>query len=149
MKVLVQILICLFFPMLLLAQSPSSEAPLSMSWEENQQWLLTIKTQEKPLQWKMITDRYFKNRTIKTDETSSLYTPLLIINGLLISITESTNEDTKNKLLTLLTEDKIGEIKVIEKQPENLYIEKPFTGFILISVNDKKTSRTLKKIKTD
>ena len=97
----------------------------------------------------MITDRYFKNRTIKTDETSSLYTPLLIINGLLISITESTNEDTKNKLLTLLTEDKIGEIKVIEKQPENLYIEKQFTGFILISVNDKKTSRTLKKIKTD
>jgi hypothetical protein len=149
MKIIVQILGYIFFPVLLFAQLPSLEASLSMSWEQNQQWLLTLKTQEKPLQWKMITARYFKNRTIRTDETPSLYTPLLIINGLLMSITESTSEDTKNKLLTLLTEDKIDEIMIIEKQPEDLYIEKPFTGFILISVNDKKTSRTLKKIKTD
>jgi hypothetical protein len=149
MKITTQIFSYFFFPMLLLAQLPSSKCPFSMSWEQNQQWLMALKAQEKHLQWKMITQRYFQSNVTAVDETKQKVTPVLIVNGLPIFITDSTSLEVKHKLLSLLTEDKIADIRVLEKLPEALYIEKQFTGLIVATLNDKRASKALKKIRVN
>jgi hypothetical protein len=45
-----------------------------------------------------------------------------------------------------LTVENVG-IQIIEKEPEGLYVNRAFTGIVLIVITDKKTSRQFRKLK--
>lgn len=119
-----------------------------MSDTSNQKWLTELKGQEASLQWKMISDRYFGNVVASSKGgNSKQIAPVLIIDGIAIDIGDKTNAETKTKLRSLLTEDKIASVQVIDKEPDGVYINKAFTGIVLVRTNDKKISKTLSKIK--
>ena len=112
----------------------------------NKTWLKNLKSLDKTNQWKMIRDKYFiatNDRNVTQDD------PLLIIDGIPLPITDSLTEKSRAKLTSLLTEDKIGDIKIIDQEPEGVYINKAFTGLILITLNDKKTSKKVRKLKLE
>jgi hypothetical protein len=148
MKVLVPILVSILFSQPLLGQQLPTEQ-LFMSDTTNQKWLTELKAQQIPLQWKMVSDRYFANVDLLSNkgDNSKLTAPVLIIDGIAINITDKTNAETKTKLRSLLAEEKIASVQVIDKELDGLYINKAFTGIILVRTNDKKNSKTLLKIK--
>jgi hypothetical protein len=39
------------------------------------------------------------------------------------------------------------DLKVVEKEPEGLYVNKAFTGIILIVITDKKTGKKFKRLR--
>ena len=147
MKVLVSILVSLLFSQSLFGQQLSAEQ-LFVTDTANQKWLTELKAQEMPLQWKMIANRYFGNIDASSKgDNSKQNAPVLIIDGIAIDITDRTSFETKTKWRSLLTEDKIASVQVIDREPDGLYINKAFTGIVLVRTNDKKISKTLSKIK--
>ncbi|ADY50622.1 hypothetical protein Pedsa_0033 [Pseudopedobacter saltans DSM 12145] len=61
--------------------------------------------------------------------------PIVLANGIVIN--ELTNIKLKNLLANRLTPEKV-QITILEKAPEGLYINKRWTGVIVLTINNKK-----------
>lgn len=119
---------------------------LKMTEEKNQIWLTTLRSQDKSEQLSMVKERFFVPQPAKYDLSERvLVVPVLVIDG--IAITDNLSDSSREQLFQLLTEEAVKEIAVLDEQPEELYIEKRWTGLIVVVLSDKKVSRKLKKIK--
>lgn len=112
-----------------------------MTSEQNKEWLEKVKNANKELQFRLVKERLFESRTISSQE-GNLDAPMMIIDGVPI-----VNNNAQKEFLSTEFTAEIVEIKVLDKDPENLYIEKRFTGIILITIKDKKLSKKFKRLK--
>ncbi|TLX72842.1 hypothetical protein E9993_17020 [Labilibacter sediminis] len=118
---------------------------LYMAHEENKLWLKKVKEAEKNIQWEFISSRFFTPNEVEVNlEKNLIAAPLLIIDG--IPMNMEVKRDKLKKIANLLSIDKVEEIKIIAEEPEELYINKAFTGIILVVLNDKKISKKYKRI---
>ncbi|WP_345164872.1 hypothetical protein [Nibribacter koreensis] len=108
--------------------------------EQNSQWLAALKGLEQGEQWVMIKERLLQNRG---SSSAKIITPLLIIDGVVIPIDSSTF--TYTQLASTLTEDKIKQITVVDKELSNTLFHRPFTSWIIINLKDRKTSKEFHK----
>lgn len=121
-------------------ESPSNS--FLMTHSDNENWLTLVKGVE--LSEKLTT---IQNRLLLKNENTDAgkVAPLFIINGILIS--DTSNQSNRKRLATFLAENKIDVITIIDILPDQLYVERPFTGMILIKLNDRKAKKNLKKLK--
>jgi hypothetical protein len=121
---------------------------LKMTEEKNQEWLKTLKSQGKSEQLSMVKERFFVPRPAENDLSERvLLIPVLVVNG--IAITDKLSDNSREQLFHLLTEKSVKEIAVLDEQPEELYIDRRWSGIIAVVLRDKKASRKLQKIKIE
>jgi len=146
MKQLLLALLFCFSTGLLYGQNVSSETPLMMPYEQNQEWLTTLKSIDKDEQWSMIDERLFDFGAVdENSDKEELYVPFLIIDGIVPHVA-SLSRSTRNKVRDIIGYDGIKEILVVDKEPDGFYANKVFTGIILITLNNRKTSKKLLKL---
>ena len=114
-----------------------------MTSERNMDWLRKVSNANKDLQVRLVKGRLFENRQ-SLDPVDRLDAPSLIIDGILID--DNIDKKQRDFFETHLTAETIN-IRVVDKEPEGLYINKEFTGIVLIEIKDKKTSRQFRKLK--
>lgn len=147
MKQLILILFFCFSAASASGQAHPASTSLMLPEKQNQQWLTTLRYQDKRGQWSMIRERFFRQKPANKDAgEKQLFAPILVIDGILLPITNNLSSKSRDLLLTLLTEDKIKEIAVLDEQPEELFSNKRFTGIIAVVLSDKRTSKKLQKI---
>lgn len=113
-----------------------------MTNEQNKDWLIKVSHADKDLQFRLIKGRLIENRQ-PLNLTGNVAVPVLIIDG--IPMEDSISEKQKAFLNTLTVEN--VDIKIVEKEPEGLYINKAFTGMVLIIIANKKTSKKFRRLK--
>jgi hypothetical protein len=137
-------LVRLFF-LLTLSTCAFGQTGLSygMATDENWDWLTRLKTSDKESQWNLVKNRLVEKRQT-LDPKDKLDVPVLIVDG--IPIADNIDKRQREFLVTQLTAEMV-DIQVMEKEPEGLYINKAFTGIVLLTITDKKTSRKFKKLR--
>ena len=123
--------------------------PLFMSFENNRQWLESLKaTAGKAAQWQMIDERFFnKTADMAVQGGDREYCPLLIIDGIPYETDKTMTDEVRKEIRKLINAEKVGSIAIVDKEPEGSYPNRAFSGFILITLKDKKTRKQLKKKK--
>jgi hypothetical protein len=113
--------------------------------DQNENWLTTTKSFDKWRQWTAIKQRFFLavNCNIPTD--SIQYSPMIIINGVLLNIPIMLTDKDSRRVLRLLHEDAIEQIDILDKLSEEWIFCKPFSGVIILAV-DKKSAMKLFKL---
>ena len=117
-----------------------------MSFTQNQAWLKATKALDKARRWKEIKERFFftDNRNIVHD--SIQYSPLVVINGIPLSIPDSLTKKDEMEILGVLNLRAIKRIEIVDRQPDAWIFHKPFSGIVVLSV-DKTTNKKLAKLK--
>ncbi len=114
-----------------------------MTSEQNRDWLANLGSAGKDLQLSLVKSRLIEN--IQTlNQADRLEVPVLVIDGIPIEVNISDGQ--KEFLKSQLTVDKV-EIIVVAKEPEGLYVNKAFTGVVLVTITDKKTSRKFRRLR--
>jgi hypothetical protein len=121
----------------------NADTSYGMMAEQNKDWLTRVSNADKDLQLALVKGRLIENRQT-LNPTDKLDVPVLIIDG--IPITDNISDRQREFLKTQLTAEAV-DIKVVEKEPEGLYINKGFSGIILIVITDKKTSKKFRRLK--
>jgi hypothetical protein len=119
------------------------EVSYGMTSGENLDWLGRLKTSDKESKLNLVKNRLVQKRQT-LDPNEKLDVPMLVIDGVFIE--DSLDKREKEFLINELTADMV-DIQVLEKEPEGLYIEKAFTGIVLLTITDKKASKKFKKLK--
>jgi hypothetical protein len=114
-----------------------------MTSEQNKDWLVRVRNADKDLQLILVKGRLFGNRQT-SNPINKLDVPMLIIDG--VPIEDNIDERQKEFLNTQLIKDNV-DIQIIEKEPEGVYINKGFTGIVLIVITDKRVSKKFKRLK--
>jgi hypothetical protein len=141
-------IILTFFFCFTIASLFGQATSLKMTEEKNQEWLKTLKSQGKSEQLSMVKERFFVPRPAENDLSERvLLIPVLVVNG--IAITDKLSDNSREQLFHLLTEKSVKEIAVLDEQPEELYIDRRWSGIIAVVLRDKKASRKLQKIKIE
>lgn len=141
MKRLFQFLILLTLSTSGLSQT-KTDTTYGMTSEQNKEWLSKVINADKDLQIRLVKSRLIENRET-LNQTDSLDIPVLIVDG--IPIKENINDRQREFLKSQMTVDKV-DIKVVEKEPEGLYVNKAFKGIVLIEITDKKTSKKFRRL---
>lgn len=116
---------------------------LGMPPEENQTWMSNLKHSEKEQQLASIQKRFFKpTRPIVNKKNDDV--PVLVVDG--VPISPDMNNPLRRFLAFQLNADDT-EIAVLDKEPEGLYVNKRWTGLILLSITNKKTRKRMFKQK--
>ena len=115
-----------------------SSSPYGMTAEQNSAWLNKIINSAKDQQLTLIQERFFRQKEYKKTENDDI--PLILMNGIVVN--ELMNQKLKSFLAHQLTADKVG-IVIMEKEPEQLYVNKRWTGLVILTVEDKRTIRKL------
>jgi hypothetical protein len=140
MKVLVQ----LFFLLSLSIYSRGqTDVSYGMTSVNNAEWLTKLKTSDKESKLNLVKERLVQNRRI-LDPNDKLDVPVLIIDGIFIA--DRIDRRTSEFLINELTAEMV-DIQVLEKEPEGVYINKAFTGIVLLTITDRKASKKFKKLK--
>lgn len=109
-----------------------------MTTEQNKAWLTELKMADKENQLTLIQNRFFRQHTFEKSDNDDI--PVLVVDG--IPISEQMDTKLKDFLAYKLTADKV-QIEVLDKEPEQLYVNKRWTGLILLNITDKKTRRKM------
>lgn len=109
-----------------------------MTTEQNKVWLTELKMADKENQLTLIQNRFFRQHTFEKSDNDDI--PVLVVDG--IPISEQMDTKLKDFLAYKLTADKV-QIEVLDKEPEQLYVNKRWTGLILLNITDKKTRRKM------
>ena len=117
-----------------------------MTYAQNQAWLTTAKTLDKVGRWTEIKDRIFFTDNCNMAYDSMQYSPLVVINGVPLSVPDSLTKKDEKEILILLNLETISEIEIIDRQPDTWIFHKPFSGAVMLSVS-KRTSKKLFKMK--
>jgi hypothetical protein len=120
------------------SQQPT-DVPRKMSREENQAWLSQLKEAAPTLQLNLVKQRFFSETN--TDQSTNPETPLLIIDGIVLS--ESQKNKRREFFKSEITAEKIL-ISILDKAPDTFC--KPFSGMIVITITDEKTSKHFSQI---
>ncbi|MCH7397469.1 hypothetical protein MM236_05695 [Belliella sp. DSM 107340] len=119
------------------------DATYGMTSEQNNEWLAKVAIADKDLQLRLIKSRLFENRE-KLNPGDHLKVPILIIDGVVID--DITYEKKKEFLKAQLTTEKVN-IAIVDRELEGLYLDKEFTGIILIVLTDKMARLKYSKLK--
>lgn len=141
MRMLTALLFFLFVTTTSFSQDVANDA-YGMTAEENEIWLKKALSSDKETQLTLIKNRFFRQEEFKKSANDAI--PIVVINGIIVS--EVSNVKLKNVLVNQLTPDKVM-VTIIEKEPERIYINKAWTGIILLTISDKKINKLLKKQK--
>ena len=127
-------------------QSTQTENNRFLTFDQNKTWLTTTKSLDKSGQWSAIRERFFykENQNISVD--SIQYSPLIVINGVPLNISNKLTDKETGEILNILNEDSISELFILDKLTEEWTFCKPFSGVIILTV-DKKTDKKLSKLK--
>lgn len=117
-----------------------------LTYRQNENWLATTKSLDKSGQWTAIERRFFfkDNQNISVD--SIQYSPMIVINGVPLSIPDKLTDKGRVDILNLLNEESVKQITIIDKTPDNWTFHRPFSGAIILTV-DKKADKKLFKLK--
>lgn len=74
------------------------------------------------------------------------YSPLIVINGVPLNISNKLADKEMSEILNVLNEESINELILLDKLTEEWTFCKPFSGVIILTV-DKKTDKKLSKLK--
>ena len=124
------------------AYGQTAEVSYGMNSNENLEWLATAKHADIGSTVKLVKERLIEKRA-RLHQTERSDVPLLIIDG--IPFADDIDERQKAFLITHVTARAV-DIQIITKEPEGLYINKAFTGIVLIVFKDKKLSRKFQKL---
>jgi hypothetical protein len=145
-QIILTVLLSLFTAMLF-GQTTLKDNRLLMTHHQNRSWLKAIMPLDKADQWNIISDRFFSSNQKQAAKNDSMrFYPLLVIDGIPLLITDSLSGGSRTKLASLLTINKISEIRILDREPDGLYVNRAFTGVILVTLNDKKTRKRLRGI---
>jgi hypothetical protein len=117
-----------------------------MTLEENEDWLTRVKSKEKDEQVTAVHNRFFASHTTE-NVSSGEHSPLIVVNGVFLSIPATLKERRRQKLAKHLRAENIDEITILNKRPGDWGLEKPFSGVILIAVNDERTFRKIFRLR--
>ena len=120
----------------------NADTSYGMTGEQNKDWLVRVRDADKDLRLILVKGRLFENRQT-LNPADKLDVPVLIIDG--IPIEDNIDKGQREFLNTQLTTDNV-DIQIVEKEPDGLYINKAFTGIVLLTITNKKTSKKLKKL---
>lgn len=146
MKTLLLISLFSNFMTAMFGQSLLATANRFMAYKQNQNWLMSMKTSDKENQWTGIKKRYFRTESINTPHDSIQYSPLIVVNGVPIAIPDHLPSGDLAKIFTLLDDDPIREINIIENVSAEWIFCKPFSGVIIITVNKRTNKKLFDKI---
>lgn len=127
-------------------QSTQTENNRFLTYDQNENWITITKSLDKSGQWNAIKERFFykENQNISVD--SIQYSPLIVINGVPLNISNKLTDKETSEILNVLNEDSINELFILDKLTEEWTFCKPFSGVIILTV-DKKTDKKLYKLK--
>jgi hypothetical protein len=126
---------------------PITETGPLMTRKNNQIWLTNTKSLASADRLTATKERFFHinhSGVVRTDSTS--FAPLIIVNGVPLSFPDSFSEQSLVEITTLLNNKTVGDVTIIEKEPDGWLFHRPFTGVIIILLNDKKAIRKLSKL---
>ncbi|WP_143524982.1 hypothetical protein [Labilibacter marinus] len=127
------------------SSAQENDRSLYMSHSQNNLWLNKVKNSNKKTQWNYIYKRFLDSSNLEIDlDSDKIATPVILIAGRVFET--ELGYASRKKISQLITYEKLESILIMDKVPENLHINKPFTGIILISLNDKRVSRKFEKI---
>ena len=127
-------------------QSIRTENDRFLTYRQNEKWLTTTKSFDKSGQWTAIKRRFLLKENCNTSVDSVQYSPLIVINGIPLNIPNQLTDKNSEDILSLLKEDVIEQINILDKLSEEWTFCKPFSGVIIITV-DKRTGKKLFKLK--
>ncbi len=129
-------------------QSVQTENDRFLTYEQNENWLAITKSFDKTGQWTAIKQRFFFKENCNTAVDSIQYSPLIVINGVLLNIPNKLTEKKSGEILSILREGSIERIDIIDKPSEEWIFHKPFSGVIILTV-EKKAEKKLFKLKLE
>lgn len=141
MRTLTSIIIFVFATITSFGQD-ISDITYGMTAKENELWVKKVMSSEKEKQLILIQNRFFRHKEIKKSVDDVV--PIIIANGIFVN--EIANIELRNLFVNQLTPDKV-QITILDKEPEGLYVNKAWTGIVILSINDKKISKLLRKNK--
>jgi len=116
-----------------------------MTPAQNHRWLVALKKQGVADQWAQIRSRYFLAPPQASSPTSPAGSvPVLVVEGIVVEMTDA-GAPIRDVLASQLTPAKVKAITVLEREPAGLYVNKAFTGLIIISVADKQLRKALRR----
>ncbi|MBL7855899.1 MAG: hypothetical protein JNL17_15980 [Cyclobacteriaceae bacterium] len=115
-----------------------------MTTEQNKAWLKELKMVDKEQQLSLIQNRFFRQKTFEKSDNDDI--PVLVVDG--IPISEQMDSNLRDFLAYQLSAEKI-QIEVLDKEPEQLHVNKRWTGLILLNITDKKTRKKMYKWETN
>jgi hypothetical protein len=129
-------------------QSVQTENDRFLTYRQNENWLTITKSFDKSGQWTSIKQRFFFKDNCNTSVDSIQYSPLIVINGVPLNIPSKLTDKNSEEILSLLNEDSIEQINILDKLSEPWTFCKPFSGVIILTV-DKKADKKLLKLKLE
>lgn len=128
------------------AQEPGNN--LFMNKEQNHDWLTKVKSLGgKKEQWHAIQERFLMQTVESPNQNDRAKDcPVFMIDGVPYEISDL-SDVSRQQLRSLITADKIGSIAIIDTEPGQLKTNTPFTGMVLVTLNDRKTKSRLRKLK--
>lgn len=142
------IIILLFILTSSWGQSIQTKNDKFLTYEQNENWLKKAKSLDKLGQWAEIKQRFFLKHNSNTSLDSSQYSSLILINGVPLNIPDKLTDEDSGKILSILNEDSIDQIVIVDKLSDEWIFCKPFSGVILLTVG-KKTDKKLFKLKLE
>lgn len=128
-----------------LAQPHTAPDSLFMTPAQNNRWLVALKKQGVADQWAQIRSRYFLSPHQASSPTILAGSvPVLVVDGIVVEVTDA-GDPIWDVLARQLTPAKVKAITVLEREPVGLYVNKPFTGVIIVSVADKQLRKVLRR----
>jgi hypothetical protein len=135
-----------FFNPLAQAQDSTPCQALTLTEQENQQWLIALGKADTPQQWNLIADRYFMLEDCGRQEIQyKELMPMLVINSTLYGpVTNYPNRS--RRIRDLINPSVISDLQILYKKPEGWVLHKPFRGAILITIDDERISKGLEEV---
>ena len=127
-------------------QSAQTENNRFLTYDQNINWLTTTKSLDKSGQWNSIKRRFFYKENQNISRDSIQYSPLIVINGVPLNVSNQLTDKDTNGILNVLSEDSIHELFILDELTEEWTFCRPFSGVIILTV-DKKTDKKLTKLK--
>ncbi|TCC90216.1 hypothetical protein EZ428_13120 [Pedobacter frigiditerrae] len=142
MKTLTSIIIFLFVTTTSFGQDISG-TPYGLTAEDNEIWLKKVLLSDKETKLTLIQHRFFRQKEFKKLANDAI--PILIANGIVVN--EVANIELRNLLVNQLTPDNV-QVTILDKEPEGLYVNKAWTGIIILNIKDRKINKLLKRQKS-
>jgi hypothetical protein len=123
-------------------QSTVTDRNRFLTYQQNQNWLRNTKSFDKSEQWKEIKQRFFHKENCNTYFGSIQFSPVIVVNGIPLHIPEELTNEESSKILSILNEESIDQIVILDKLSKEWGFCRPFPGAIILTVDEK----TLKEL---
>ncbi|MGV3538371.1 MAG: hypothetical protein ACO1OQ_01080 [Rufibacter sp.] len=119
-----------------------------LSYEENEKWLSVLKSAEKGKQVNLIIDRLIINNSEPDSAKDNCCYPALIIDGILLTNANQLSDSIAVELSSLLKQDNIKEVDILDKAAETIFCNPTFSGIILLSLKNRRINKQFKRLIT-